>query len=518
VNWTLTRKLAGLCVIAVVFVAAVGVVGLREQRAAERRAERSGLVGDMLVAAVDAQHAASVVLADAYILDRPSLTAEDRTATGEQMAEHAEEMVHHLDVVRDGAAVLALEGDFDVFDSTGREVVRDSDAIRAAGDRPAQPVQESRTTWDVFDVASDGVKTALEELAAELAAEADAAAARSRLITLLLLVFSVPALAVVMFLIARSIVRPLRRAAEVLGAVAEGDFRQHLDFTSSDELGRLAAALNRTVTSVRDAMSSIAEKTAALTTASADLNAVSRELSASADDASVQAEHAAVSAQRVSESVSTAAAGVQEVDATIRDVARNAADAVSIAADAVEVVTSTNATVGNLDASSTEIHEVVRFITTIAEQTNLLALNATIEAARAGEAGKGFAVVAEEVKELAKETSRATDTISDKVSAIQRDSQEAATAIGQVGHVVTQINATQGEIAGAMEVQTTTAADITRNVEEASRGSVEIAESVQNAAQAAAAARRGARDAREAAESLAGMASELELVVSRFQY
>jgi hypothetical protein len=171
----------------------------------------------MLLAAVDAQHTASVVLADAYMLDR-SLTAEDRTATAEQMTEHADEMVNHLDVVRDGAATLGLSAEFADFETTGRAVVQDSAAMRAAGDRPAGPVTESRAKWDEFDVASDGVKTALEELDAEVAADAVAASDRAGKITLLLLLISVPALVAVMFLIARSIVRPLRRAAEVLGA------------------------------------------------------------------------------------------------------------------------------------------------------------------------------------------------------------------------------------------------------------------------------------------------------------
>src|SRR6202000_530375 len=109
----------------------------------------------------------------------------------------------------------------------------------------------------------------------------------------------------------------------------------------------------------------------------------------------------------------------------------------------------TNATVSKLGESSVEIGQVIKVITSIAEQTNLLALNATIEAARAGEAGKGFAVVANEVKELAKETAKATEDITRKIEAIQADTTSAVAAIGQISEVIGQINDIQNTIASA---------------------------------------------------------------------
>ena len=140
----------------------------------------------------------------------------------------------------------------------------------------------------------------------------------------------------------------------------------------------------------------------------------------------------------------------------------------------------------------TEIGQVIKVITSIAQQTNLLALNATIEAARAGEAGKGFAVVANEVKELAKETAKATEDISRKIEAIQTDTKAAVDAIGTISGVINQINGISSTIATAVEEQNATTNEMARNVSEAARGSGEITSNIAGVAQAAESTSRGA--------------------------
>src|SRR5437868_14229072 len=163
------------------------------------------------------------------------------------------------------------------------------------------------------------------------------------------------------------------------------------------------------------------------------------------------------------------------MNASIREIAKNASEAARVAGTAVKVAETTNGTIAQLGVSSAEIGQVTKAITSIAQQTNLLALNATIEAARAGEAGKGFAVVANEVKELAKETARATEDIGQKIEAIQRDAHGAVQAIAQIGAIIHQIDDIQNTIASAVEEQTATTAEMGRNVGEAATRSSEIA-------------------------------------------
>jgi len=189
-----------------------------------------------------------------------------------------------------------------------------------------------------------------------------------------------------------------------------------------------------------------------------------------------------------------------------------------VATSAVKVADKTNAIVAKLGESSAEIGNVVKVITSIAEQTNLLALNATIEAARAGEAGKGFAVVANEVKELAKQTARATEDISRKIEAIQDDTKGAVGAIAQIGTIINQINDLQNTIASAVEEQTATTGEISRNVTEAAKGSSEIAQNVTGVAQAARGTTEGASDTKKSADELSKMALDLQQLVGQFKY
>jgi methyl-accepting chemotaxis protein len=258
----------------------------------------------------------------------------------------------------------------------------------------------------------------------------------------------------------------------------------------------------------------VSQNSQALSAASDELSANSQQMVSNAEETSTQAGVVSAAAEQVSKNVQTVAAATEEMSASIREIAKNAQDAAKVAGAAVKAAHSTNTTITKLGESSAEIGKVIKVITSIAQQTNLLALNATIEAARAGEAGKGFAVVANEVKELAKETAKATEDISQKIEAIQGDTKSAVTAIAEIGAIINKINDYQNTIASAVEEQTATTNEITRNVSEASKGSAEIAQNIIGVADAAKSTSSGATDTQRASGELSRMASELQDIVN----
>ena len=289
-----------------------------------------------------------------------------------------------------------------------------------------------------------------------------------------------------------------------------------------DEMGRVTKvvkiATDVTVQKVADAklvqtMEIVAQNSQALSSASEELTATSQQMVSNAEETATQAGVVSAAAEQVSKNVQTVASATEEMTSSIREIAKNAQDAAKVASTAVKAAETTNQTITKLGVSSAEIGKVIKVITSIAQQTNLLALNATIEAARAGEAGKGFAVVANEVKELAKETAKATEDISQKIEAIQGDTESAVAAIAEIGTIINKINDYQNTIASAVEEQTATTNEISRNVTEASKGSSEIAENIVGVAEAAKSTTAGASDTQRASGELSRMASELQEVV-----
>ncbi|MBK7721890.1 MAG: methyl-accepting chemotaxis protein [Austwickia sp.] len=315
----------------------------------------------------------------------------------------------------------------------------------------------------------------------------------------------------------RRLQRGVASVQDALVAMGRGDLTVPAHAQSTDELGIMAAAAEETRQSMRQTMTHVSDASAAVATAADQLSTMSTTLGEGATRSAATLGDMSQAADQMSGNVDTVAAGAEEMSASIRQIADSAARAAEVAQQAVGVADQTNATVAKLGASSAEIGDVVKAITSIAEQTNLLALNATIEAARAGEAGKGFAVVANEVKDLAQETAKATEDIAQRVEAIQLDTEAAVTAISEIAAIIAQINDTQATIASAVEEQTATTNEMSRNVNDTTVATKTIADQVGEVARTAQDTETAARDTSVAAGDLMGRARELQGVVGAFR-
>ena len=301
-------------------------------------------------------------------------------------------------------------------------------------------------------------------------------------------------------------------------AIAAGDLtRDDLEIRSRDELGDLTTAINEMSGGLRRMILAIKENANQVASASEALNTTSQQITSNSEQTKAQADVVSKSALSVSQNLQTVATGAEEMEGSINEIAKNATEAAKVATSAVKVAESTTATVSKLGESSNEIGQVIKVITSIAQQTNLLALNATIEAARAGEAGKGFAVVANEVKELAKETARATEDISRKIEAIQADTRAAVDAIASISDVINQVNNISGTIDTAVEEQNTTTNEMSRNVSEAAQASGEITSNIGGVAEAARSTTEGATETQKAAQQLVEMSTQLRGLVGKFK-
>lgn len=221
-------------------------------------------------------------------------------------------------------------------------------------------------------------------------------------------------------------------------------------------------------------------------------------------------------AKESSLNVQTVASAAEQLSASIAEISRQVAHSAEVARNASTAAEETDAHVTGLASAASKINDVVQLIQDIANQTHLLALNATIEAARAGEAGKGFAVVASEVKNLANQTAKATDDISDQIEQIQRATEKTVTSIQSIGGIIHEVNETATAIAAAIEEQTAATHEIARNVQQVWQGAQQVTDKITDVTGKATETDKKSAEMGEAADQLSEQMQNLQKSISSF--
>jgi len=329
----------------------------------------------------------------------------------------------------------------------------------------------------------------------------------------------------------RSISKPVQRLVVNMRSLASGDLTVAVDGTGRrDEIGQMAGSVQvfkdaliakkradeRTAveaaakTRRAEALDQLTKRfemnvsslTQGLSAAATQMEATAQSMTSVANQTTHQSVTVSSAAHQTSANVQTVAAATEELSASIREIASQVSQSSQVAEKAVKGTRRTTETVRELATSAEKIGNVVQLINTIAGQTNLLALNATIEAARAGEAGKGFAVVASEVKDLATQTAKATEEISQQIGSVQQATQQTVEAIQEIARTITEMSQISIGIAAAMEQQGSATAEIARSVQEAARGTEQVTGSIRKV-------QNGAGETETAASQVLGAAQEL---------
>ncbi|MEM7779980.1 MAG: methyl-accepting chemotaxis protein [Pseudomonadota bacterium] len=262
--------------------------------------------------------------------------------------------------------------------------------------------------------------------------------------------------------------------------------------------------------------STVGEVVNSVASASSELQATSTMMAASAEQASNRTKDVSTSMDEANSGATAAAAASDEFAMSIGEISRQAASSAELARKATASATEADETISALSDSAEQVGQIVELIQTIAQRTNLLALNASIEAARGGEAGRGFAVVASEVKELAMQTSRATEQVAEQIRAMQDTTGASVSALRSIATEVAQLENTAVSIASAVDQQSVAGQDLARSIDLAARGTEQVSGHIKEVSELSVSTGSAASQVLESSTALEEQASVLRVQVDDF--
>ena len=288
-----------------------------------------------------------------------------------------------------------------------------------------------------------------------------------------------------------------------------------------DELfaGRKKAAEERKaeiIRMARDFETGVGDVVSGVATAASQLNSTASGMAATAEQAARQSQSVTETMEQAAGGVTAAAAASDEFAMSIGEISRQAAHSAELARKAIDAANGADETISALANSADQVGQIVELIQSIAQRTNLLALNASIEAARGGEAGRGFAVVASEVKELAAQTSRATEEVADQIKAMQNSTGASVGALRSIAGQIKELESTATSIASAVDQQSVAGQDLARSIDLAARSTDEVSAHIDQFRETSIATGSAASQVLNSASELEGQAGALKSSVEEF--
>lgn len=497
---SLTARFWLLGLIAIFFVAGMGVFGLSQMIALQKTLNRviatstalsNFRLGDMMHDALNSDVLNSFLVADKTLegsKDTVMADVSEHAVTFEQTIKENEALPLDADVK---AGIEKVKPALSGYIAAAKEITE-----KSFQDRSAALAQMPKFTeaFEHLEEENGAVAERIEELNLQDKENAIAQAKEDIRRLILFLVVGSVVLIIMIVAVVRSILAPLQETAEALDRLGRGDTNVRVEGTErKDQLGSLARAVenyrknlieadeikayqvaqqeksekarldaltgmaNTVETHARSAVNTVAERTA-------DMERAAGEMAQSANIVSENANEVSTSADVALNSAEAVAAATEELTASIGEISRQVRHATAKTRETVTISNNAAGTIEALNKSVSQIAHVAHLIQEIASQTNLLALNATIEAARAGDAGKGFAVVAGEVKNLAGQTAKATEEITSKISEINEVTAVAVQAMGEINRKISEVDSVSASIAAAMDQQAAATSEIARSV------------------------------------------------------